>query len=114
MSRKEDIKMGEVNEDLNVKKLETTFNTDLKNFGKYSILDWRNSSSTVYVELKSRRLNHNSYDTTIVGMNKIEKCVNPDVKYYFAFSFLYGLYYIKYEKELFDTFQKELMEIKSI
>ena len=113
MSKAEDLKMGNLNEDKNIKKLEETFKTDLKKYGsQYSILDFKNNSSTVYCELKSRRLHFNDYDTTIIGVNKIQYCNKPDITYYFAFAFYDGLYYIKYEKELFDTFKKELMPIK--
>lgn len=59
---------------------------------------------TIYAELKSRRIKHDEYDTAIIGLNKIEACTNPDVDYYFVYSYLDGIYYIKYDKTLFSTF----------
>jgi hypothetical protein len=69
-------------------------------------MDYTNEAKTVYVELKTRRVKSNQYPTTIVGVNKINFCKDADKNYYFAFCFEDGLYAIKYDKELFDTFER--------
>jgi hypothetical protein len=112
MLKSDDLKMGSENEDKNVHKLEKHFKLELlKDTNKYSIFDWFDKSNTVYLELKSRRLMSNSYNTTIIGLNKIRYCTNPDIKYYFCFAFNDGLFYIKFDKELFKTFKTEILKI---
>jgi hypothetical protein len=112
MSKKEDLKMGEINESKHIDTLCEKFETELiKDTNKFSIMDWSNKSATVYAELKSRRVNHNTYPTAIVGLNKINFCNDSTKTYYFAFSYQDGLYYIKFNKELFKTFEIKNMKI---
>ena len=73
--------------------------------GGMSVFDYNNKAKTVFVELKSRRIKHDAYNTALIGLNKIEACINPDVDYYFVYSYLDGIYYIKYDKSLFSTFE---------
>ena len=65
-------------------------------YSKYDFI-----SSTSFYELKSRRNKLNSYPTTLITCNKLKKL---DKNLILLFNFLDGLYFIKYEKELFDTF----------
>jgi hypothetical protein len=55
-------------------------------------------------ELKTRTNKYNSFPTTIIETNKII----DNLKIIFLFRFTNGLYFIEYEKELFDTFEKDL------
>jgi hypothetical protein len=57
--------------------------------------------STMVFELKSRRNKYNSYSTTMITCNKLKKL---DKDLILLFNFTDGLYFIEYEKELFDTF----------
>lgn len=66
--------------------------------------DFRDEDNTIFIELKTRRNNKDKYPTTMVSHSKILK-IEEGNTYYFAFKFTDGLYYIKYEKELFDTFE---------
>lgn len=57
-------------------------------------------SDNTLAELKSRRNNHNTYPTTMVGYNKIEYALkHPEKQAYFCFCFLDGLYYYKFSKD---------------
>jgi hypothetical protein len=112
MSQKEDIKLGAINENKVFPTLSSFFNTDLKKTpNKFNLFDWTNTTNTIFVELKSRRISYNKYDTTIIGLNKIKTCTNPNVCYYFVFLFTDGLYYIKYDKDIFSKFKIEDMQI---
>jgi hypothetical protein len=51
-------------------------------------------------ELKSRSNEYRKYPTTIIGIDKLVSDMMI-----FLFSFTDGLYYIEYEKELFDKFE---------
>jgi hypothetical protein len=55
-------------------------------------------------ELKSRCVTYSKYPTTIVGLDKIKDIAKKIV---FLFKFTDGLYYIRYDKALFDTFTVE-------
>jgi hypothetical protein len=52
-------------------------------------------------ELKTRTNTRNKYPTTLIGRNKTES----DKKIIFLFKFTDCLCYIKYKKEIFDTFE---------
>ena len=103
-SQKEDISFGQEGEKNVQGQLEELVGNKLSHSGKFAVLDFTTTDNTIYVELKTRRHYHNQYPTTIVGLNKIKFCKDPTKKYYFAFAFNDGLYYIQYERDLFDTF----------
>lgn len=75
-----------------IKTLSTQFGDLKKSSNQYSLFDFSNNDCLV--ELKSRRCNHNTYPTTMVGNNKLNYAKNnPAKKFVFAFNFQDGLYY---------------------
>jgi hypothetical protein len=70
----------------------------------FAPFDFRDEDNTIFIELKTRRNTKDKYPTTMVPLSKIQK-IDPQYTYYFAFKFTDGLYYIQYNKELFDTFE---------
>jgi len=95
MLQTEDIKFGLENENKIFPIISSFLNVDLKKTKTYDSYDWTNEDKTIYVELKSRRITYNKYNTTVIGLNKIRKCKNDNITYYFIFLFIDGLYYIK-------------------
>ena len=60
------------------------------------------------IELKSRRINHNKYDTLFFGKNKFDKglCYQSEgVRVYFVFNCLDGIYYWEMNKD--ECFHKQ-------
>jgi len=55
-------------------------------------------------ELKTRTNAYSQYPTTLISTNKI----TDNTKMIFLFNFTDGLYYIEYEKTLFDTFERKM------
>jgi len=105
MSKEQDLQYGDFNEKNALPIISSFLKTDLKKESNtYSLLDFSNESKSVYVELKSRRINHDQFPTALIGLNKIKFCINPDVKYYFVWLYKDGIYYLKYDKDLFDKF----------
>jgi hypothetical protein len=104
MSKNEDEKMG-LQKEIDHHKLMSIFlKTKMyKDSNKFSIFDYHNEDKSILSELKSRRLLSTSYNESIIGLNKI-KNIDNDKEYYFFFSFIDGLYYIKYDKDLFKKF----------
>ena len=104
--QKNDISFGTNSEYMNHQLLEMFLDTTLEHKGGYCVFDFENPNKTVFVELKSRRIKHDTYDTAIIGLNKIAFSDNvPDAEFWFAFCYLDGLYIIKYDKEVFDTLE---------
>ena len=54
-------------------------------------------------ELKTRTNSYKRFPTTMITENKIA----GEKKQIFIFNFTDGIYYIEYDKELFDTFEKQ-------
>ena len=102
---KDDVAFGTKSEENIIVDLQDLFKTTFERQGGFSIMDYHNPTKTVYVELKTRRLRHDQYETTIVGKNKVDFCRDPNKDYYFVFSFLDGIYYIKYSSSVFSKFQ---------
>ena len=72
----------------------------------YSTQDFH-SCKNVY-ELKSRKVKHDMYSTAIIGCNKaVLKPQDKGKDLYFIFNYLDGVFYIRYDEELFKTFNKK-------
>lgn len=105
MSKKqEDLNFGKNKEDEIFDVVKHHFNLPLlKKRSVYSIIDFSDNNN--YLELKSRRCKYEDYDTSIIGHNKIIYADKLNKNVYFLFYFTDGLYYIKYNKKLFDQFE---------
>ncbi len=67
---------------------------------KNSVMDFHNNKYEC--ELKSRTCAHDTYPTTMVGLNKVQN-MKPDKKYRFYFLFTTGLFRWEYNKDDFVT-----------
>jgi hypothetical protein len=101
-----DLAFGLKNEDAIKSQIEMIAGTPLIKQGGFSTMDYTNDSKTVYVELKTRRIKHDDYLTALIGVNKVEFCSDPTKNYYFVFCYSDGIYYIKYNAEIFATFER--------
>jgi hypothetical protein len=104
MSKKiQDIKFGLEKENENYEIIKNFFNCgELNKTSKYGIIDFYND--THYIELKSRRVNYNDYNTSIIGKNKIDYFKKLKKECYIIINYLDGLYYIKYDDNIFNNF----------
>lgn len=93
MSKDNDLTFGLRQEDIQQKHIETITGKLIKS-NQYDTFDYFNDE--YIVELKSRRCNHNKYETTMIGYNKILKATQNKT-YLFFFKFEDGLYYHKYD-----------------
>lgn len=106
MSQKQDILFGNASELANHNLLQLFLDTKLERKGGYAVFDYENPTRTIFVELKSRRIKHDTYTTAIIGLNKIAFADHiPDAEFWLAFCYSDGLYVIKYDKEYFDTLE---------
>jgi hypothetical protein len=101
----DDLKYGMSMERRTKSRIEQLVGEEIILGGGYNTFDYHNKTKTVYVELKSRRICHDDYPTAIIGKNKVDFCTDPSKEYYFVYNYNDGIYYIKYDKELFDTFE---------
>ena len=105
-TRQSDLALGLQSEHSNLNTLQNFLSTTLNHNGHYSVFDFSDPTKTIHVELKTRRVAHNTYPTAIVGANKVDWCDDPSKEYWFAFCYTDGIYAIKYQKALFDSFQR--------
>ena len=109
-------------------KNETDFYNILKQNGltniirteKYTPYDYyfKLNNMNIYIELKTRCIKKEQYDTTILATNKVN-FFNNDIKkrnkiFYAIFGFITDTkemeyYYIKYDKELFNSYAKQVI-----
>lgn len=103
MNQESNLEFGDRNELIVLKIIRKYFNDDIKKEqDRYEIFDFQ-GTNTRY-ELKSRRCNSWTYRDTMIGLNKLD-AVNGN--FIFLFQFYDGLFYVKYDKEQFDTFRRD-------
>lgn len=116
-SLKNDLAFGLSNEEpvrLLLKKIfkddEEIMNTkDLYN-NKYCSYDFEGLTTHRKFELKSRTFNKSKYPTTILPVHKINDDITKN-EYILVFKFLDKCCYIKYDKDLFNTFSKRHIQV---
>lgn len=109
-SIKEDYEFGKEKEIEIFETIKKYFNDDITFIQyKYSTYDYKGTKSKY--ELKSRTNKYKAFPTTLIPEYKIKYNTNI----HFLFYFTDGLYFIKYDKQLFDTFElKEFVRNKRI
>lgn len=90
-----DFNFGVKNEEKLLETLSKKYN-NLKLTDKYCPYDYENEGTLI--ELKSRRINHNQYETTMIQYKKIEYFLKSSKKCFCYFNFLDGLYYFEINK----------------
>lgn len=109
MSKKQaDLKFGFANEEAMLHSLRKIPNCNdiVKTSDIYDAIDFE--SSNTFLELKSRRINHNQYPTALIGCNKIKKIQNNGKTYnYLCWYYLDGLFYMEYDEEQFNKLKPE-------
>jgi hypothetical protein len=101
--KQKDLILGNMKEDYIVDVIKTHFNLNtLTKLSTYNPFDFYNKENDIYFELKARRVKHNTYKTTMIGLNKYLEAQKLKTVY-FIFSFEDGDYYYKYNKD--DKFE---------
>lgn len=107
-NQKEDLAFGRQSENDNLELLQQFLQTTLNKTDDYCVYDFESDDKSIMVELKSRRIRHDQYETVFIGWNKIvfcERMTREGVKFHLAFAFSDGLYTIQYDPELFSDFE---------
>jgi hypothetical protein len=101
MSFKQDYSYGLKKEDELLPIIKSFFERDIqKSTNKFERFDY--SDEKYKYELKSRHNTYDKYPTTLICADKIAKGI------IFLFNFYDGLYYIKYRKSKFNTFERKM------
>jgi len=108
-------------------KNETSFYNLLKHNGivnitqtdKYSPYDFKIKlgDKIIYIELKTRTISKERYDTTILAVNKVNFFIDIPKRnkiFYCIFGFITNTkemeyYYIKYDTDLFNSYEKQII-----
>lgn len=101
---KEDINFGKISEKEIYEILKNKY-PDIESTSDYSIFDFVSQNQKLNIELKTRRNESNKYPTTMIGLNKIKKCNDPDMMYLFIFKFTDEILFIRYNEEIFNKFE---------
>jgi hypothetical protein len=72
---------------------------------KYDKFDYYNNE--YLIEMKTRNNTKDKYPTTIITTNKIKYGLTQNKQMIFLFLFTDGLYFIKYDKDLFNEFEQK-------
>ena len=106
-TQSEDIAFGRTSEERNCSVISAFVGDALTKTSTYHPMDYTNDGNTIFVELKTRRVRHDQYPTALIGKNKVDFCSDPAKTYYFFYCYADGLFYVKYDPELFKTFRVE-------
>lgn len=105
------VKMGEINEDRyepdimeiygnNIRRSSLKSTNGIQNNTYWITYDWIDDVNKIKFELKSRNLRHNSYNTTMIGNNKVKNALkDSEYEYVYFFGFIDGLYEWKLTRE---------------
>lgn len=115
-----DLSFGSSGEERALPLLREEFGEDLiKNPKKFARFDFHNKKKTLFVELKTRRVCKNRFDTTVVPLGKVNYAEGKIVKalankkepptFYYCFQFTDGLFYVEHKK-----LQESKPEIKDL
>ena len=112
LKRNKDLIFGKMNENNNLPIIRKFFGiTNLEmDKNEYATIDFKNDDTLI--ELKSRRITHNKYDTCFIGYNKYKYFKkNNDKKSYIVYQYDDGLFYIQYDRDLFKKFDRKYQNI---
>jgi hypothetical protein len=111
-SVEEDVELGKYHEELALPIIRKKFKDDdiVLNPNIFHHFDY--SSEGKQYELKTRFNTKNKYSTTMIPVSKVTYCKHYHGKSYFIFKFYDGMFYIRYKRKLFKTFEKKIMERK--
>jgi hypothetical protein len=87
------------------KTLEAFFKKELNKTSQYHPMDYCDTAQTLFLEMKSRRIDHDDYPTALIGKNKVDFCEKSNADCYFVYVYQDGIFHIKYDKDLFNTFR---------
>lgn len=104
-TKTEDMNFGLKSEEKNKATLEHFFGCGLKKTGTYDPMDYTDETQTIFIEMKTRRIKHDQYPTALIGKNKVDFCKTSNATCYFVYVYLDGMFYVKYDPELFATFE---------
>ena len=94
--------LGSQSEDKIKGTLEKQFDDTFEKTDRYHKLDFKGEKC--WIEVKTRTFNKDKFPTTMLPLSKVRYADTLTNAVYFVFSFTDGLYYIKYDKKVFETF----------
>jgi hypothetical protein len=95
-----DLILGSIGEDKCLPLFQEKIDKQLAKTNTYSYVDF--ISPNTYVEIKTRRCNHNTYADTMIGKNKVEFCLKSKRNCYLAWNFQDGIYFWKVNQKDLD------------
>jgi hypothetical protein len=108
----QDLITGLSNEEIVKMEIEAKWNVKLTHRSKYNPFDF--DGENLLIEVKSRQIAHNQYDTCLIGLNKITLGLklekeNPDLQVFFFWKYTDGIFYAKlgdFEYKINDNYSR--------
>ena len=107
MSFSNDYAFGKTHEERSLIKLCRFFNEEI--FPTTQYCKWDYESATAIYEMKSRTVSSNTYEDVMINYSKIQPFNNKKPQY-FLFNFTDGIFYIKYNEDLFMDFELKVFK----
>jgi hypothetical protein len=105
VSTADDVALGLSSEDRNINIIQRLVGCGItKDENRFASFDFHNAERTVFAELKTRRIRHDQYPTTLISADKIAH-IEEGKDYYFIWAYVDGMYYLKYDPEVWSTFE---------
>lgn len=85
---------------------DTKFNLNLEFTTEFHPFDLKDKTNKYVVEVKSRTIKHNTYNTVMMGWNKYIKArqyITREYNVYFVFEYIDGIYFYKYNGEQYKS-----------
>ena len=94
--QQQDLRLGLKYENKLHPKIKEKFGTELQKTTLYHPYDY--TDGVTFVELKTRRINHNQYDTLMLSYSKVKYAMDrPNCKFFFVWNCLDGVYYHEFK-----------------
>lgn len=107
-TKQEDLDFG-LKSEMDVLPKLSVFGEVIKIEDKYDAFDFKTKDGSILIELKTRTNAKDTYPTTMVGQSKVNIAKRmKHRKFIFCFKYTDGIYYIRYDEALFDTFETSL------
>ena len=110
---------GDINETSFYNILKQNGIVNIKRTDKYCYYDYKIKlgNKIIYIELKTRKIRKEQYDTTILALNKVNFFIDIPKRnklFYAVFGFItetnnMEYYYIKYDEDLFNSYQRQVI-----
>lgn len=105
MSLQKDLTFGLNSEDTTKPMIEKWIGGSINKLDQLNLFDFEVENKKILIELKTRRIKHNKYNTALIGKNKIiyaNQKLKEGYELYFVYNYTDGLFYVKFNENMLN------------